>query len=128
MPIDLDISDDFPRSVAAYKQYDVLFVNAIYDGLNLVAKEGPWVNTRDGVLLLSENAGAHAELGDWAVTVNPFDVSAQAAAIHQALEMPPDERRARLAGIRAQIEEHDVAAWIEAQLGDVDRWTARAVS
>ena len=63
-PVDLQVADNFPQSVAAYKQYDVLLVNAVYDGLNLVAKEGPLVNTRDGVLVLSENAGAHEELGD----------------------------------------------------------------
>ncbi len=72
-----------PQSVAAYKQYDVLLVNAVFDGLNLVAKEAPLVNTRDGVLVLSENAGAHEELGDWALTVNPFDVAGQADAIHR---------------------------------------------
>ena len=71
----LQISDNFPRAVAAYKEFDVLFVNAIFDGLNLVAKEAPLVNERDGVLILSENAGAHEELGDWALSVNPFDVA-----------------------------------------------------
>ena len=65
----------------------MLLVNAVFDGLNLVAKEAPLVNERDGVLILSENAGAHEELGDWALTVNPFDVAGQAEAIHQALEM-----------------------------------------
>ena len=63
-PIDLQIRDDFPQAVAAYKQFDVLLVNAIYDGLNLVAKEAPLVNERDGVLILSENAGAHEQLGE----------------------------------------------------------------
>jgi trehalose 6-phosphate synthase len=126
-PIDLDISDDFPQSVAAYKQYDVLLVNAIYDGLNLVAKEGPFVNERNGVLLLSENTGAHADLGPWAVTLNPFDVAAQASAIHEALEMPEAERRARIEAIREHVRGHSVADWIEAQLADVDRWAARAV-
>jgi trehalose 6-phosphate synthase len=123
IPIDLRISDDFPRSVAAYKQYDVLLVNAIFDGLNLVAKEAPLVNTRDGVLVLSENTGAHEELGDWALTVSPFDVAAQAEAIHRALEMPESERRTRLAAIRAHVREHDLAAWTGAQLADLDRST-----
>jgi trehalose 6-phosphate synthase len=126
-PIDLDISDDFPRSVAAYKQFDVLLVNAIYDGLNLVAKEAPFVNERDGVLLLSENTGAHAELGEWALTVNPFDVAAQAFAIHQALEMAQEERHRRLESIKAQLREHDVTDWMEGLLADVDQWTERAV-
>jgi trehalose 6-phosphate synthase len=127
IPIDLDISDDFPRSVAAYKQYDVLLVNAIYDGLNLVAKEGPFLNERNGVLLLSENAGAHAELGEWALTVNPFDVTAQAVAIHQALEMASEERRRRLEATKEQVRGHDVTAWSDGLLADVDRWTERAV-
>ena len=104
------IEDNFPRSVAAYKQYDVLLVNAIFDGLNLVAKEAPLVNERDGVLILSENAGAHEELGEWALTVNPFDVAGQAEAIHEALTMARAERRARLEAIRAHVREHDVAA------------------
>ncbi len=125
-PIELRIEDDFLGSVAAYKQYDVLLVNAIFDGLNLVAKEAPLVNERDGVLILSENAGAHEELGDWAISINPFDVSAQAEAIHAALEMPLDERRARIEAIRAQVREHDLAAWIEAQIGDLDGVAAHA--
>jgi trehalose 6-phosphate synthase len=119
-PIDLQIRDDFPQTVAAYKQYDVLLVNAIYDGLNLVAKEGPLVNERDGVLVLSENAGAHAELGPWALTVNPFDLSGQAEAIHLALEMPGEERSARIEAIRAYVREHDLSAWVEAQLAALD--------
>jgi trehalose 6-phosphate synthase len=119
-PIDLQIRDDFPQTVAAYKQYDVLLVNAIYDGLNLVAKEGPLVNERDGVLVLSENAGAHAELGAWALTVNPFDRSGQAEAIHAALELPAEERHARIEAIRAHVREHDLSAWVESQLAALD--------
>jgi trehalose 6-phosphate synthase len=127
-PIDLRIEDNFPLSVAAYKQYDILLVNAIYDGLNLVAKEGPLVNERDGVLILSENAGAHEELGAWALSVNPFDLEAQAQAIHTAIEMPREERHSRLVSIREHIREHDVAAWLETQLEDLDRWSARAAT
>ena len=113
-------SDNFPQAVAAYKDFDVLLVNAIFDGLNLIAKEAPLVNERDGVLILSENAGAHEELGDWALSVNPFDVAGQADAIHRALEMPADERRQRLGAIRSWVREHDLAAWIELQLQALD--------
>jgi trehalose 6-phosphate synthase len=127
-PIEVVIEDHFAASVAAYKQFDVLFVNAIFDGMNLIAKEAPLVNERDGVLILSENAGAHAELGDWALTVNPFDVAGQAEAIDRALTMPLSERRDRLEAIRAQVREHDVAAWIGEQLADLDRRVARALS
>jgi trehalose 6-phosphate synthase len=124
-PIELRIEDDFPRSVAAYKQFDVLFVNAIIDGLNLVAKEAPLVNTRDGVVVLSENTGVCEELGEWTVRVNPFDVAAQAEAIHEALELSPAERRARLEAIRAHVREHDLAAWLALQLDELDRASAR---
>jgi len=125
-PIDLRIEDNFAQSVAAYKLYDVLLVNAIYDGLNLVAKEGPLVNERGGVLILSENTGAHEELGPWALSVNPFDLEEQAQAIHAAIVMPREEREARLEAIREHIRTHDVAAWLELQLEDLDRWAAHA--
>jgi trehalose 6-phosphate synthase len=118
--VDLQVADNFPRSVAAYKQFDVLLVNAVYDGLNLVAKEGPLVNTRHGVLVLSENAGAHEELGEWALTVNPFDVWGQAEALHAALSMDPAERRSRRDGICAQVRAHDVHAWVGGLLADLD--------
>ena len=120
-PIELRIEDNFLETVAGYKQYDVLLVNAIFDGLNLVAKEAPLVNERDGVLVLSENAGAHEELGEWALTVNPFDVAGQAEVLRAALEMPASERRERIEGLQAHIREHDLAEWVDAQLDDLDR-------
>jgi trehalose 6-phosphate synthase len=120
-PIDVEIGDDFPKSVAAYKQFDVLLVNAIFDGMNLVVKEAPLVNERDGVVVLSENAGAHAELGDWTLTVNPFDVEGQAEALHDALTMPAGERRRRLDAIRSHVREHDVNEWLDLQLAALDR-------
>jgi trehalose 6-phosphate synthase len=120
-PILLEVDDNFPKSVAAYKQFDVLLVNAIFDGMNLVAKEAPLVNARDGVVVLSENAGAHAELGDWALSVNPFDVDGQAAAIHAALTMDGGERRRRLDAIRAHVREHDVNSWLDLLFAALDR-------
>jgi trehalose 6-phosphate synthase len=119
-PNDLRVQDDFLESVAAYKQFDVLLVNAIFDGLNLVAKEAPLLNERDGVLVLSENAGAHEELGEWALTVNPFDVAGQAEAIHEALEMPAGERRDRIDAIRTWVRENDLAEWLALQLRALD--------
>ncbi len=126
-PIELVIEDNFPGAIAAYKQFDVLFVNAIFDGMNLVSKEAPLVNERDGVLVLSENAGAYEELGDWAVRVNPFDVAGQAEMLHRALTMPAEERRERLQAIQSHVREHDVAAWIEGQLAELDRWSGHAL-
>ena len=120
-PVDLEIADDFPKSVAAYKQFDVLLVNAIFDGMNLVAKEAPLVNERDGVVVLSENAGAHAELGEWALTVNPFDVEGQAEAIGHALSMDADERRERLEATREYVREHDLKRWTDTLFAALDR-------
>jgi len=117
----LRIADDFPESVAAYKQFDVLLVNAVMDGLNLVAKEAPLVNERDGAVVLSENAGAFEELHGSVVPVDPLDVEATAGALEQALALPLEERRDRLARIRASVREHDLEAWIRAQLADLDR-------
>jgi trehalose 6-phosphate synthase len=119
-PLEVRIEDNFPQSVAAYKQFDVLLVNAIFDGMNLVAKEAPLVNRRDGVLVLSENTGVHDELGEWALTVNPFDLSGQAQSLHEALTMEDGERRRRLEAIQAHVRANDITAWIEAQLEDLD--------
>ena len=116
----------FALAVAAYKQFDVLLVNAIFDGMNLIAQEASLVNDRDGAVVLSENTGAHEQIGRFALTVNPFDVSGQAQAIYEALELPVEERRARLEGIRSHVRRHDLATWIDAQLEDLDRWAARA--
>jgi trehalose 6-phosphate synthase len=121
LPVDLQIADNFAQSIAAYKQYDALLVNPVFDGLNLVSKEAPLVNERDGVLILSENAGSHEQLGEWALSVNPFDIDGQAEAINAALTMAADERRHRLEALRACVREHDLAAWIAAQLADLDR-------
>jgi trehalose 6-phosphate synthase len=120
MPIQLKLRDNLEEAMAAYKHYDVLLVNAMFDGMNLVAKEGPIVNEREGVSILSENTGAHEELGPWAITVNPFDVAGQAEALHEALELPESERRARIEAIRQQVREHDIIRWIDGQLEDVD--------
>ena len=90
------------------------------DGLNLVAKEAPIVNTRDGVVALSVNAGAFEELGDWVVPVEPLDVSAIADALEDALALGEEERRARQEAIRSHVREHDLEHWIGAQLADLD--------
>jgi trehalose 6-phosphate synthase len=119
-PVELDLADDFLRSVAGYKQFDVLLVNPVFDGLNLVTKEAFLVNERDGVLVLSENAGVHEELGDWALTVNPLDVSGQADALYAALTLEPGDRRRRADAIRAHVRAHDIREWVDAQLADLD--------
>ena len=120
LPIDLQIADDVYQSFAAYKQYDAFFVNAISDGLNLVAKEAPLVNEREGVLILSENTGAHEELGSFSLTIDPLDIRAQADAIYEALTLPAEVRGRWIEGIRSWVGEHDLAWWINGLLRDLD--------
>ncbi len=119
MPIDLKLRDDLDEAVAAYKHYDVMMVNAMFDGMNLVAKEAPIVNVRDGVSLLSENTGAHEELGEFALSVNPFDVQELADSIHAALTMDPAERRRRADGLRRIITSRDPGDWVDEQVADI---------
>jgi trehalose 6-phosphate synthase len=117
----LRMADDFPASIAAYKQFDVLLVNAVMDGLNLVAKEAAVVNERAGTVVLSVNAGAFEELRDWVVPVEPLDVEGTADALEDALALNEDERRARQEAIRRHVRSHDLERWIQAQLADLDR-------
>lgn len=119
-PIDLLIGDNFARTVAAYSDFDVLMVNPVADGMNLVAKEALVVNERDGVLVLSENAGAHDELGAVAITVNPFDIEQQAQALYAAITMPRDERRERHEIGADIVRTNDVRKWLERQLWDIE--------
>lgn len=119
MPIQLKLRDDLEEAMAAYKHYDVLLVNAMFDGMNLVAKEGPIVNQRHGVSILSENTGAHEELGEYALSVNPFDIQELADSIHAALDMAPEERRRRADGLIEIVTSRDPGDWIDEQLADI---------
>jgi trehalose 6-phosphate synthase len=119
MPIDLKLRDDLEEAVAAYKHYDVMMVNAMFDGMNLVAKEGPLVNERDGVSILSENTGAHEELGEFALSVNPFDVQELADAIYAALTMSPESRARRASGLKQIVTSRDPGDWIDEQIADI---------
>jgi trehalose 6-phosphate synthase len=119
MPIQLKLRDDLEEAVAAYRHYDVLLVNAMFDGMNLVAKEGPLVNERDGVSILSENTGAHEELGEFALSVNPFDIQELADSIYAALTMAPAERRRRAQGLAEIVTSRDPGDWIDEQLADI---------
>ncbi len=119
MPIHLKLRDDLEEAVAAYKHYDVLLVNAMFDGMNLVAKEGPLVNQRSGVSILSENTGAHEELGEFALSVNPFDVQELADSIHAALTMRESERQRRMEGLKRIVTARSPGDWIDDQLADI---------
>jgi trehalose 6-phosphate synthase len=119
MPIDLKLRDDLEEAMSTYKHYDVMMVNAMFDGMNLVAKEGPLVNERDGVSILSENTGAHEELGEFSLSVNPFDVQELADAIYTALTMSGDERARRAKGLKEIVTSRDPGDWIDDQIADI---------
>jgi trehalose 6-phosphate synthase len=124
MPIDLRIYENFHDAVARYKHFDLLMVNSLFDGMNLVAKEAPAVNTRDGVLMLSENTGSHEELYDYVITVNPFDIQAQADAIYRALTMPAEERKEWSEGLKEIIYSRNPGDWVDDQLRDIEQLRA----
>ena len=121
-PIVLLLDDDRARSLAALSSYDVLLVNPVRDGLNLVAKEGPLLNNVDGVLVLSRQAGAWEELSSaGAVGVNPFDVVATAEALHAALTMDAGERGRRARSLRTAVRKRTSADWWADQLVAADQ-------
>lgn len=115
-PIVLEGTDNFPASVAGLRRYDVLLVNPVRDGLNLVAKEGVVVNERDGVLALSRESGVFDELGEWSLDANPFDITATAEVLHRGLSMPADERARRAAGLRGAVQSRSPHDWLDEQV------------
>ena len=121
VPITVKMQEDYAYAVAAYGLYDALIVNPLYDGMNLVAMEGPLVNRRRGVLVLSRNAGAFSRLGRHALTVNPFDLNETAAAIRAALEMSADERMRRARGLQRSVLAHTPPGWLATQLRVMDQ-------
>lgn len=118
-PIHLIMGENYPRALAAMKWYDALLVNSIIDGMNLVAKEGALLNERNGVLILSEGAGAVSQLGDHSLIIGPTDVEGTADAIYDALTMPLEDRRRRAEGLRRAVESDDVTTWFENQVADM---------
>jgi trehalose 6-phosphate synthase len=125
MPVVLEIADDPDRSLAALTLYDVLLVNPLRDGMNLVAKEGPIVNAVNGALALSTEAGAYDELAGPAVGLNPFDISETASALATGLEMPVHERAARASELRRLATSRRPADWLDDQLAAAALSTAR---
>lgn len=115
-PLILDVADDYPRSLAACAIADVLLVNPIRDGMNLVAEEGPVLSERGCALVLSREAGAAALVGESALLVNPYDVSATAGALHAGLIMPVAERQRRSAAIAGLAASRAPQRWLVEQV------------
>ncbi len=120
-PLILEVNDDYPRSLAACRLADVLLVNPIRDGMNLVAKEGPILSDHGCALVLSTEAGAAAELGEHAFLVNPFDVRQTAEALHQALRLDDAERARRSAALASAAASMPPTRWFADQLAALGR-------
>jgi trehalose 6-phosphate synthase len=118
-PIRILVGESYARAVAAMQLYDVLLVNSIADGMNLVAKEGPTVNRCNGVLVLSDRTGAYQQLQSGAMSISPLDVYGTAEALHQALTMAEDERLQRAERLRYLIEKEDIVDWLSQQLNTI---------
>ncbi len=118
-PIEVFYEDDRLQAIAGMALADVLLVNPVADGMNLVAKEGPLVSERNSVLVLSKGCGAYRQLAPGVLGVEPTDLAATASALERALEMPSAERRRRIAILRALLDAEDLAWWVRSQLMDL---------
>jgi trehalose 6-phosphate synthase len=119
VPIRLEFGENMRKAMSALRNFDVLVVNPVYDGLNLVVKEGALVNRAEGLIVLSENAGAHEELHSHVLSINPFDIEATAEAMHQGLVISDEERRRMNEGAREVVRNNDIARWITRQVQDI---------
>jgi trehalose 6-phosphate synthase len=110
---------DYAMAIAALRAADVVLVNPIVDGMNLVVKEAILVGERNPAIILSETAGAAEQLADDCLTVAPADIVGTVNQLERALTMPPDERRARLRRLRASVRAEDVVWWLDRQIRDL---------
>ena len=120
IPIQAFSGNDRTQALAAMQYYDVLLVNPIIDGMNLVAKEGPIVNLTDGVLVLSRTAGAFQQMGKASIPTSPTDVHETAQALYKALTLPSDERRIKANIARQIVERQDLNVWLLRQISDIN--------
>ncbi len=131
-PIQAFFGNDRTQALAAMQHYDVLLVNPIIDGMNLVAKEGPTVNQCDGLVVLSRTAGAFQQMGKASIPTSPTDIAETAQALYKALSMPLDERRIKAALARQIVERQDLNTWLQRQIVDIndllDRLPTRTIS
>ena len=119
-PVTVFYENNYTQAIAGMKQYDVLLVNPVIDGMNLVAKEGPVVNTKNGVLVLSETTGSYRQLREGALGVAPADLEGTAEALHQAITMEADERVRRANLLVEAVQREDITHWICRQLEDIE--------
>lgn len=127
-PIHDFCDNDRTRALAAMQYYDVLLVNPIIDGMNLVAKEGPVVNQCDGVLVLSRTAGAFQQLAKGSIPTSPTDVNETAQALYKAITLSPEERHTKSMLARQAVERSDLNSWLTKQINDINELVNRSVA
>ena len=118
-PIHTFYENNYTQAMAGLRLYDVLLVNPVIDGMNLVAKEGPVVNTKEGMIILTESVGAHDQLGGSVLSVSPTDIEGTMQAMHSAIAMSPEERNKRSTGMIEVVETEDVTYWLRLQIEDL---------
>jgi trehalose 6-phosphate synthase len=118
-PIQLFYENDYAQALAGLSIADVVLVNPLVDGMNLVAKEAVVVSARDAVLVLSETAGAYDQMASGVLKVAPADVVGTGEALAEALAMAPADRHRRLAALRRGVERQDITWWLRRQLEDL---------
>lgn len=120
-PVVTFMENNYTQAIAGMKLYDVLLVNPVIDGMNLVAKEGPVVNTRNGVLILSEGSGTYPQLAQGALQVSPTDIQGTMEAMYRAINMAPEERKQRASMLADAVWREDINHWVCRQLEDIGK-------
>jgi len=118
-PIQTFIENNYTQAIAGMKLYDALLVNTIMEGMNLVAKEGPVVNERNGVLIVSATSGVHHQLAEGVLTVSPTDIEGTMKAMYQAITMTPEEREQRASLLAESVRREDITNWLYRQFQDI---------
>jgi trehalose 6-phosphate synthase len=118
-PVQIFYENDYAQALAGLSIADVVLVNPLVDGMNLVAKEAVVVSRRDAVLVLAETAGAYDQMVDGSLPVAPADVVGTADALARALAMPAEERQRRLETLRRGVEREDMTWWLSRQMEEL---------
>ena len=118
-PIVPFIENNYTQAIAGMKLYDVLLVNTIIEGMNLVAKEGPVVNSRNGVIVLSHSSGVYQQLSDGVVSISPTDIEGTMEALHQAITMSAEDRKIKAEKLYESVCREDINHWLYRQTKDI---------
>jgi len=123
LPIIAIFGNNRARALVGLQHYDVLLVNPVIDGMNLVVKEGGLLNQRSGVIVLSRTVGVHDTLGDYVLSIAPLDIEATSDALYRALTMPSEERIHRAEQIQKLLFAEDATQWFDSQIEALSKFS-----